>query len=262
MPAKRFDFVFDGENNLLLCSNLPDAIDIIHADKTIEPALKNYYPALNSSDFDIANLCFAGKTGKDLYLSFITKADPNTLEILSDIYRISLNPLVDFPGWMVGERGEILKKDGDKTTWSAQYSGTNLDLNAVEFINDSTGIAVGDSGLILETTNGGITTGVDQSFNNHVASNYKLYQNYPNPFNPQTSFEYYLPKTSYVKIKVYNLLGQLVATLIDKEQASGNHNVQWTAANFASGIYIYSIHSAAEDGSGEFRDSKKMILLK
>ena len=85
---------------------------------------------------------------------------------------------------------------------------------------------------------------------------YALDQNYPNPFNPITMINYQLPMTSNVELSIYNLLGQKVATLISEKQKAGNHQVEWNASGFASGIYYYRIKS------GEFQDVKKMILIK
>ena len=63
-------------------------------------------------------------------------------------------------------------------------------------------------------------------------------QSYPNPFNPYTTISYQLPKTSYVELIIYNLLGQKVATLIDREMSAGSHSDRWDAQNVPSGIYF------------------------
>lgn len=83
-----------------------------------------------------------------------------------------------------------------------------------------------------------------------------LYQNYPNPFNPSTTIEFFLPKTEYVEIKVYNILGKEVATIVSKKLNQGNHTYQFDGKNLASGVYYYRIQS------GEFHQVKKMIHLK
>jgi len=84
-----------------------------------------------------------------------------------------------------------------------------------------------------------------------------LSQNYPNPFNPTTTIEFTIPKTEFVKLKIYNLLGQKVASLISEELNSGSYKVDWDAGNFSSGIYIYRL----ETDKG-FVQSKELILLK
>ncbi|MEW5924263.1 MAG: PKD domain-containing protein, partial [Candidatus Zixiibacteriota bacterium] len=89
-----------------------------------------------------------------------------------------------------------------------------------------------------------------------IPESFSLSQNYPNPFNPATSVSFNLPKACQVDLSVYNILGQKVATLADGQYDAGVHTVQWNAGNCASGIYFYKIEA------GEFRDSKKMLLLK
>ena len=94
-----------------------------------------------------------------------------------------------------------------------------------------------------------------------IPTEFKLAQNYPNPFNPSTVINYSLPKNSLVTIKIYNLLGQEVKTLVSHEMSAGNYSVEWngesnTGSRVASGIYIYRITA------GAFTSSKKMIMLK
>ena len=89
-----------------------------------------------------------------------------------------------------------------------------------------------------------------------LITEYKLNQNYPNPFNPSTVISYQLPTDGLVTIKVYNLLGSEVTTLINKTQNAGTHNVTFNATNLSSGIYFYEIKS------GSFSDVKKLMLLR
>ena len=91
---------------------------------------------------------------------------------------------------------------------------------------------------------------------NNIINNFKLYQNYPNPFNPLTTIKYQIPKESNVKIKVYDVLGKEVSTLLNEKQKAGEHVVEWNAKDFASGIYFYRIRA------GEFVSTKKMLLIK
>jgi hypothetical protein len=95
---------------------------------------------------------------------------------------------------------------------------------------------------------------------NNVISNspeeFALGQNYPNPFNPSTRIDYQLPTKGNVTLRIYDILGRLITTLVDKEQDPGYYNVIWDASKYASGIYIYAIKS------GSFTSSKKLILLK
>ncbi len=94
-----------------------------------------------------------------------------------------------------------------------------------------------------------------------LPTDYALFQNYPNPFNPSTVISYALPEHSVVTIKIYDMLGREVKTLINEEKNAGVHNITWNADNnygskIASGTYIYTIKA------GKFFQAKKMIMLK
>ena len=86
--------------------------------------------------------------------------------------------------------------------------------------------------------------------------NYSLEQNYPNPFNPSTTIEYSIPQSGLVTLKVFNVLGKEVATLVNGQNDAGNHKVEFDASALNSGVYFYKIES------GSFAETKKMILLK
>jgi parallel beta-helix repeat protein len=89
-----------------------------------------------------------------------------------------------------------------------------------------------------------------------VPLSFALFQNYPNPFNPTTMINYQLPMTSAVELSIYNLLGQRVATLVDKKQLAGSYTVQWDASGFATGVYYYQLKA------GDFIETRKMVLLR
>ena len=83
-----------------------------------------------------------------------------------------------------------------------------------------------------------------------------LEQNFPNPFNPATTIRYSLPKTSKVQIKIFDVLGSEIGTLINEEKPAGTYELTWKAADLPSGVYFYQIKA------GEFTGTKKMILLR
>lgn len=89
-----------------------------------------------------------------------------------------------------------------------------------------------------------------------VPTVFNLEQNYPNPFNPSTKIEYQLPKDGRVTIKVFNILGQEVKTILDETRVAGYYAEDFNAKGLPSGVYIYGIIT------GEYRSFKKMILLK
>jgi len=89
-----------------------------------------------------------------------------------------------------------------------------------------------------------------------LPAQFSLAQNYPNPFNARTTIGYNLDEPSYVRVEVYNLLGQRVATLVDEYQSAGSYQVNWNAENEASGVYLYAIQA------GQQLETKRMLLLK
>ena len=96
----------------------------------------------------------------------------------------------------------------------------------------------------------------DVAYENNVPKDYSISQNYPNPFNPSTTIKYALPKEDMVSIRVYNILGQVVRTLVNQNQAAGTYSLTFNANNLTSGIYFYSIQA------GNFKQVKKMMLIK
>ena len=90
---------------------------------------------------------------------------------------------------------------------------------------------------------------------------FNLEQNYPNPFNPTTVINYSIPTTenhesSFVQLKIYDLIGREVATIVSSEQKAGNYKVQFDASKLSSGIYFYTLNT------GDFKETKKMLFLK
>ncbi len=85
---------------------------------------------------------------------------------------------------------------------------------------------------------------------------YSLAQNYPNPFNPFTKITYQIPKSSFVKLNIYDITGRLVKTLVNEVKEQGTHSVTFNGSGLASGTYFYRLES------GQFAEIKKMILVK
>jgi hypothetical protein len=92
--------------------------------------------------------------------------------------------------------------------------------------------------------------------NSSIPETFSLSQNYPNPFNPSTTISYSIPESRIVTLKIYDMLGKEVTSLLNEYKEAGTHSLQFNASSLSSGIYIYTIQA------GEFRDSKKLVLLK
>jgi len=113
-----------------------------------------------------------------------------------------------------------------------------------------------------ETITEGGATNIDDGESFLLPSEFHLEQNYPNPFNPATKIKYSIPSESFVKINIYNSLGQLIDTVTNSTKAAGNYEVVWNAQSVSSGVYFYSINSESVSSNKSFFDMKKMIVLK
>ena len=102
----------------------------------------------------------------------------------------------------------------------------------------------------------GLTEITDISEISYQVKEYRLYQNYPNPFNPTTKIGFRIADFGFVSLKVYNVLGKEVATLLNEEKSPGIYEIKWEATNIVSGVYFYKIQT------GDFVQVKKMVLLK
>lgn len=95
-----------------------------------------------------------------------------------------------------------------------------------------------------------------------VPAEFKLEQNYPNPFNPITQISFQIAEKSFVQLKVYDLLGEEVAVLLDEEKESGYYKQEFNAVNLPSGVYVYNLTANPIEGGSNILISKKMVLLK
>ena len=117
--------------------------------------------------------------------------------------------------------------------------------------------AAGNSGTLMGwglRFNSATTT--VSSISSNVPGEYKLHQNYPNPFNPVTNINFDIPKDGLVSIKVYDITGKEISTLVNQSVQAGSYNIEFDASSYSSGTYFYKITS------GDFSDVKKMLLIK
>lgn len=147
----------------------------------------------------------------------------------------------------------IMKTTDAGDSWAEQVQTEVGLLHSIFFVNSNLGFACGRVGLMLKTTSGGVTGISDES---QVPIKFKLKQNYPNPFNPTTVISYQLAAHSRVSLKVYDILGNEIATLINEEKHTGTFEVKWDASKFPSGVYFYQLKA------GSFIETKKMVLLR
>lgn len=152
-------------------------------------------------------------------------------------------------GWGSNHRMPCYRTTNGGGNW--HLAGWGINVNRFRFLNDSTAYAVGKSVYKLDYH----TIGVQQ-VSTTIPHLFTLHQNYPNPFNPITQVKFEIPKSSFVTIKVFDVLGNEIITLANEQLRAGSYSVNWDASIYPSGIYFYKIITNG------FSESKKMILIK
>ncbi|MFC2119447.1 T9SS type A sorting domain-containing protein [Bacteroidota bacterium] len=153
--------------------------------------------------------------------------------------------------------GQIRKSTDIGNNWFEIECPTTEYLNRVTF-TENKGWIVGRNGTILTSL---VSSSVEET---DYLSEFNLLQNYPNPFNPNTTIKYQVPELTFVTIKVYDVLGNEIVTLVNEEKPAGSYEVEFDAANLpnrqgsalTSGIYFYQLKA------GDYVETKKMVLLK
>jgi photosystem II stability/assembly factor-like uncharacterized protein len=212
----------------------------------------------------------------------------------------SVSAVDDYTAYACGDAGTVLKTTDGGKHWEDKSTDSDFSFNGVSFYNKDIGVAGGEFGRIYLTSDGGelwlnltgrtfnrlysvrmidsktaiisgesgtvirmkfdIPTDVEQS--NETPAYYILKQNYPNPFNPFTTIEFLLKQKQFVDLKVFDILGREVSTLVEGEKPAGVYKVRFprngdkSTSNLASGIYVYQLRA------GNFIKSYKMIFLK
>jgi len=174
----------------------------------------------------------------------VTIAADETLSNAEVIFLESPNGVTDTIGVTLGE---------SSITNSQVWTGTWLPVDSLDSQTGNYVVIVPASSAAIVRLNNSVTS-VRESPKLH--GQYKLEQNYPNPFNPATTIGYYIPKSKFISLKIYNILGQEVAVLYEGIQKAGFYKTTFDASKLSSGIYIYCLRS------DEFYESMKMLLIK
>ncbi len=156
----------------------------------------------------------------------------------------------------VGAGGTIIGSGDGGVSWTGIPTVATVNLSAVHCLNSQRGMIVGDKGMVLTTTAAGLVSFVELPAGKSIPSDFTVAQNYPNPFNGETTIEFTLTRMSPVVVKLFDVLGREIVTLVDEVRPQGAYRLRWDARNLPSGVYFCRL------SSGDFMATKKMILLK
>ena len=160
----------------------------------------------------------------------------------------------EYNGWVIGNNGIYHTVNGG-LSWVMEFAKSDYSFNTFGISKLQSLWAAGEGCKIIKYR-GDLSTSVSFNQNDLLPTEYALLQNFPNPFNPLTKIRYDIPKASQVSLKVYDILGAEVTTLVNEFLQPGRYTTEWNATRFASGVYIYSLQA------GDFVQNKKMILMK
>ena len=148
-----------------------------------------------------------------------------------------------------------LEKDNHYEVFAAYNVGQGT--SALSSITEVKNISIQSQGLYdLNFDPSGLPVWMEDSFQENYPADFTLFQNYPNPFNPTTKISWQSPEGSWQTLKIYDVLGNEVATLVDEYKPAGTYEIEWNASELPSGIYFYKLQA------GNFVETKKMILLR
>jgi len=166
--------------------------------------------------------------------------------------------------YVVGDGGAIYYTADAGLTWYRQLTGDTHDLFAIAFNGAGRGFAVGSGGTILRTDAPGTLTDIRDEGGDlaGLPSEFRLLQNYPNPFNPTTTIAFDLPSDAAVSLRIYDVLGRLVASPLNETRPAGRNTARWDASRFATGVYYYRLTASDRTGRILDTDVMKMVLVR
>jgi photosystem II stability/assembly factor-like uncharacterized protein len=156
-------------------------------------------------------------------------------------------------GWYSGFNGALFQTSDGGNSWFQQEVLIQDHLRSVYFPDEGDGWAVGSNGIILHYHDSATNFDNDGV---QAPENFELSQNYPNPFNPSTTIQYSIPESGNVSLRIFNVLGEKVAELVNEYQQPGIYKVTFNGESLSSGIYLYGLKV------NNFTSVKKMIVLK
>ena len=244
----------DGYSDLIISQYVKDSTDHVHyGSLNVLDTIPSFYltdPDTTREDIFVGYMCHdVGDWNNDGYNDFLLKhaGYKSFTANLGGPYLNNRNPY--------GLKGllEAYAEFPSKAISSGDQNEDNVKdfvVTASPYFEDNIGY------VIIYKGRDDIVVGIDEMETETLPVQFKLRQNYPNPFNPTTKIKYTIPNTGIFTLKVYDVLGKEIATLVNEEKLAGNYEVEFNAANLTSGIYFYQLKA------GSFVETKKMVLIK
>jgi len=161
-------------------------------------------------------------------------------------------------GWMSGRYGDfaICKTTNGGLNWFLQFSDPIKYANTVFIKDENNAWASCSNNGIYKTTNGGGIISTINHISSNIPNGFSLMQNYPNPFNPTTKINFDLKNSAFAMLRVYDITGREVMTLVNQKLTAGSYTYDFNASELPSGVYFYQLRTEG------FIETKKMMLLK
>jgi hypothetical protein len=260
-----FNSAEDGGGVYYYNSSSPPPVNPVLENNTIfgnNIALSGYGGALNTNrPYDIVNCIIWSNSSPQYYQSSATITYSNIEQAYPNgSNNISLEPeFLDSTYFLLSNTSPCIDSGNPGPMYNDVEDPNNPGFAlypAQGTLANDIGHCGGPNSLWWANTWPNIITSVENDFVDGISGSYKLNVNYPNPFNPNTIIKYQIPEISFVTLKVYDVLGSEVATLISEEKDVGNYEVEFDATSLSSGIYFYRLRA------GQFVETKKMVLMK
>ncbi|MDO8549647.1 MAG: YCF48-related protein [Ignavibacteria bacterium] len=245
--------VFKDSLNGLIIVNFGLLIKTTDGGETWQPINYNFSGLNDGVFFGNNGIALAGQSG-DIFISTDDGTSWTIRTVSSPDYLSSIDFRDPLNGTAVGEIGKIFYTTDGGDNWISEFSPTIIDLIKIKYSSNNTAIILGKEGVILGS-NPGIMVSIDEE-RIIMFTNFILKQNYPNPFNPTTNFEFRIADFGMVSLKVYDVLGNEIATIVNEELPAGIYKYQWNASGVSSGVFFYRLQVKG------FVETKKLILIK
>jgi len=158
-----------------------------------------------------------------------------------------------------GQGGKIIATTNSGENWTVINTGSAVEIWSLDFVNGSTGYAIG-SNVVLKTTNGGLTFAGENLYES--SSGFLLHQNFPNPFNSTTNIKFQIFDEGNVRLTIYDILGKIISVPVNKYIMRGIHSIQLNTKELSSGIYFYRLETENREKFKYYSEIKEFVILK